>query len=115
MSLNFGTDFSSQTTLGPVASAVLAQLSSGAQTIDELREVTGRSDIAKQVRSLVERSLVKETVLKDGTVRFSLNSKSARHLASSLREVNVTRRMGVVVSGVPVRDAKRLRSTVTFR
>lgn len=112
-SLNFGSDFSGSTTLGPVASALLGQLREGPQTLEELREASGRSDIRRQLQSLVERGLVHESV-RGEVVRFTLSSKSSRHLAASIRDVNVGRRMGVVVAGVPERNPKLARRTATF-
>ena len=111
--INFGADFSSSTTLGPVASLIVAKLGEvGASTQDELVEATGRSSrsVRDALRSLFGRGLVNESE-RGEVVRYSLASRAIRGVGTAIREANLSRRLGVVVTGVPEFDAKRLRKS----
>jgi hypothetical protein len=105
--INFGADFSGSTTTGPVQSLLLAFLSGEPRTLTEIR--AAREGFGKALRSLIDRGLVEQRENAAGVVRFALATRAARQIGSVLREAPLSRRFGVVVSGVPERSQRTQR------
>lgn len=100
--ISFGVDFSGATTTGPVQSLLLAYLVDGPRTAAEIR--AKRTGFSAALRGLLARGLVEERTSTGGAVRFALSTRAARQIASQIREAPLTRRFGIVVSGVPARN-----------